>query len=223
MGIYIPVLSLIPLYNAAKRARNRKAYLAEYAQRPEAERALEDQYYEGKTVEDVVTELDLKLGERVEEYERRAEQFLTFSSSGALAIVATLFANSILKISLPVIVSTVLLSLSLLLVAVLKIMQTDTAYFRQGEWQKNHRDFMHKKITLGELVWRTHRSHKAPKVFAHTALTSLALVVAGVIVLVIAIWPTTASPMPLYGMSSQAAHRALYATTVPELFEPLAR
>ncbi|WP_269932750.1 hypothetical protein [Aminobacter sp. HY435] len=206
MSIYIPILNLIPLYNSAKRARNRSVYLAEYVQRPEAERLSEDQYYEGKTVADVVTELDLKLGERVEEYERRAEQFLTLSSSGALAIIATLFANSTEKISLLVIISAVLLTLSFLLVAVLKIMQTDTAYFRQGEWQKNHRDFLHKKITLGELSWRTIRSHKAPKVFAHTALTSLALMVVGVIFLIASIWPTTASPMPFHAEPQTSSH-----------------
>jgi len=197
LSIYIPILSLIPLYNAAKRARNRSTYLAEYARRPEADRALEDQYYEGKTIEDVVTELELKLGERIEEYERRAEQFLTFTASGGLAIIATLFANSVLKSSWIVLASALLLSLSLFLVAVLKIMQTNTAYFRQGEWQKNHRDFMHNKITMGELAWRTNRSHKAPAFFAHTALTSLALMVLGVTGIFLCIWPTTASPMPL--------------------------
>lgn len=200
-GAVLPKYVPIAAYNAEKRKRDRERYIAEYAQRPETERAAEDAFYHGKTISDVITEFDTRLGDRVEEYERRAEQFLTLSSSGGLAIIATMFANSTEKINVLVIASAILLVASFLLVAALKIMQVQTAYFRQGEWQKNLKDFVHGKIGLGELAWRTTRSHRAPRVFINTALTSLALMVAGVVFLIASIWPTK---LPLSPPLSQA-------------------
>lgn len=192
----IPPFRWIAAFNATKRKRDRARYIAEWEPRPPDEKQHENAFFARCKDDALLGDFWLKLNDRVDDYERRAEAFLTLASSGGLIFLATVLGGSEHKsLGWLAYSGAACLVLTLVLVAILKIQQIQIAYFRMGEWDKNRRDFIHKKITKGELAWRTVRSYRLSKAFVVTALIALVSTIVGFVLIAISFSPP-ASTLP---------------------------
>jgi hypothetical protein len=180
----LPPFSGLAAFNDAAR-ESRIKRIRRFSDLPDSERKRRVSYFSSKRESSLFSDFEIRLMEKVDEYERRAETFLTIASSGGLLFLAQAFQGSTWKLGILVLLGAGLLVAAFVMVSVVKMRQVEIAYFRLGEWHKAQALLAEGKITKAELHFLTHQTHRTPIGLAWTAMLAWAFVIFGFFLLVL--------------------------------------